>query len=335
MKVLKWMVVPLFVGMMVTTAFMHPATNEITIEAGEESIVVETREHTVGEALKAANIHLSDHVQVNLGLEERIEEGMVITVEDVISVSLEMEGEIHQLYTAKPHVQAVLDHMEIELKEHDRVHPAPMNTLKPNMEIRVIRVEKVPDNQVEEIAYQSITRYSDDLEPGEAKKVQEGMPGRQIVQRATIYHDGELTGSKVENRHVLQAPVDEIIEKGKENVLVTSSGELIHYKEVITMEATAYDAGYQSTGKSPGHPQYGITRSGTRVRPGVVAVDPNVIPLGSKLYVQSANGGSDYGLSDAEDTGGAIKGNRIDLYYESRSEALRFGRQQVKVYVLE
>ena len=335
MKVLKWMLVPLFVGMMVTTAFMNPAMSEITIEAGEETVVLETREHTVGEALKAANIHLSDQVQVNPDPEERIEEGMIITVEDVIPISLEADGEIHRLFTDKPHVQAVLNHMEIEMKEHDRVHPAPMNTLKPNMEIRVIRVEKVPDNQVEEIAYQSITRYSDELEPGETKKVQEGMPGRQIVQRATMYHDGELAGSQVQNRHVLQKPVDEIIEKGKDNVLVTSSGELVHYKEVITMEATAYDAGYQSTGKSPGHPQYGITRSGTRVRPGVVAVDPNVIPLGSELYVKSANGGTDYGLSDAEDTGGAIKGNRIDLYYECRSEALRFGRQPVKVYVLE
>ena len=335
MKGLKWMLVPLFIGMMVTTAFMHPDINEITIEAGDSEILVETRHHTVEEVLKEANIQLSDQIQVTPGPEEQVEDGMTIKVEDVIPVSLEVDGEVHRLFTAKPHVKAVLDHMEVEINEHDLVHPAPMNILNPDMEIRVVRVEKKPDNSVEEIPYQTITKYSVDLEPGETKLVQEGSPGRQILQKKLIYHDGRLTTQQVDHRHVLQEPVDEIIEQGKENILVTESGELIHYKKVIKMEATAYDAGYQSTGKHPGHPQYGITRSGTRVRPGVVAVDPKVIPLGTELYVESANGGSNYGLSSAEDTGGAIKGNRIDLYYESRSEALRFGRQPVKVYVLE
>lgn len=335
MKGLKWMLVPLFIAMMVTTAFMHPDTREITIEVGEEKLVVETSQRTVKKALEAANIHFQEKAQVKPDLEQVIESGMVITVEEVIPVSLEVDGETHRIYTAKPHVQGVLDQMEIELKEYDKIHPAPMSRTKAKMEIHVTRVEKVPDNQVEAIAYQSITRYSDALEPGETRQVQEGVVGRQVVHTMKIYHDGESMGSQVESRHVLQSPVDEIIEKGKEKLLVTKDGELIRYKEVITMEATAYDAGYQSTGKNPGHPQYGITRSGTRVRPGVVAVDPQVVPLGTKLYVKSGNGGSDYGISHAEDTGGAIKGNRIDLYYESRSEALRFGRQPVKVYILE
>ncbi|SFH79190.1 protein of unknown function [Tindallia magadiensis] len=335
MKELKWMLIPLLITMMVTTAFVHPDMREVTIKAGEQTLVVESRKHTVEEVLAEANIQISSQKQVSPALEEKTTNGMTIKVKDVFPVTLEVDGEKHRIYTAEPHVKALLDQVEVVLEKDDLIHPAPMNRLKPEMEIRITRVKTEPDNDVEEIPYQVLTKYTADLEPGETRVVQEGSPGRQILQKTLVYHDGTLSGFTVDERHILEEAQDKIIEKGKENVLITDSGELLHYKKVYTMEATAYDAGYQSTGKHPGHPQYGITRSGTRVRPGVVAVDPNVIPLGTKLYVESVNGGSNYGISSAEDTGGAIKGKRIDLYYESRSEALRFGRQPVKVYVLE
>ena len=107
------------------------------------------------------------------------------------------------------------------------------------------------------------------------------------------------------------------------------------YKEVIVMKATAYDLSYESCGKYPGDPAYGITYSGTHARAGVVAVDPRVIKLGSNLYVESLDASRDYGFSSAEDTGSAIKGNRIDLFIENRSQALRYGVRYVRVYVLD
>ena len=95
------------------------------------------------------------------------------------------------------------------------------------------------------------------------------------------------------------------------------------------MVASAYDLSYESTGKRPGDKYFGITASGTKARPGVVAVDPSVIPLGTRLYVEG------YGFAVAEDTGGAIKGNRIDLFYENRKQALNYGMRKVKVYILK
>ena len=101
------------------------------------------------------------------------------------------------------------------------------------------------------------------------------------------------------------------------------------------MKASAYDLSFASTGKRPGQRGYGITASGTTARPGTVAVDTRVIPLGTKLYVESLDATSDYGFAIAEDTGGAIKGNRIDLFYPSNADAIRFGRRNVKVYILD
>lgn len=94
------------------------------------------------------------------------------------------------------------------------------------------------------------------------------------------------------------------------------------YSRVLSMNATAYTANPAENGGST------RTAMGTQVRVGVAAVDPNVIPLGTKLYIEG------YGYATAEDTGGAIKGNKIDLVFGSTGEAYNFGRRQVTVYVL-
>ena len=92
------------------------------------------------------------------------------------------------------------------------------------------------------------------------------------------------------------------------------------YSRVLTMQASAYSA------QDPGNGNY--TATGSRLKKGIVSVDPKLIPLGTRLYIEG------YGYAVADDVGGAIKGHRIDLAYNSRSEALQFGRQTVKVYVL-
>ena len=95
----------------------------------------------------------------------------------------------------------------------------------------------------------------------------------------------------------------------------------------MSMVATAYDPGPASTGKSPGHPAYGITASGMRAGYGVVAVDPRVIPWAPPLHRLRQR----HRRGHRE----AIKGQRIDLGYATYNEAIRFGRQTVTVYVLD
>lgn len=92
--------------------------------------------------------------------------------------------------------------------------------------------------------------------------------------------------------------------------------------------ATGYTAGYESTGKRPGDSGYGITASGLPAAPGACATDPGVIPLGSVLYVPG------YGYAVAVDTGGAVKGNRIDLFFPEEREALAWGRRAVRVFII-
>lgn len=123
--------------------------------------------------------------------------------------------------------------------------------------------------------------------------------------------------------------------KVEDGVLETADGELIEYSEVMQLEATAYCPCYSCCGKYPGNKWYNITATGTKGRVGVIAVDPRVIPLGTKVYIEGLNGAKNYGYAVAEDTGGAIKGQIIDLYLNTHKETINWGRQQVKVYILK
>jgi len=129
--------------------------------------------------------------------------------------------------------------------------------------------------------------------------------------------------------------VHDYMVKAEYQVLEASDGTLIEYEGVMQLEATAYCACYECCGKYPGNKWYGITATGTRAKVGTIAVDPRVIPLGTKVYVEGLYGAKNYGYATAEDTGGAIKGQIIDLYFDTHRETINWGRQQVKVYILK
>lgn len=118
-------------------------------------------------------------------------------------------------------------------------------------------------------------------------------------------------------------------EKSAKDVLVAAGIANKQYVKELVMSATAYTADYASTGKNPGDPGFGITYSGMKARVGVVAVDPTVIPLGTELYIEG------YGYAVAGDIGSAIKGAKIDLFFNTSRECTNYGRQKVLVYVLK
>ena len=158
----------------------------------------------------------------------------------------------------------------------------------------------------------------DTLPKGMEEVLQEGTPGLDEVQEEVHYNHGEVVDTKELQRTTITPMKPKIIRAGTRDIGVSRSYNRV--KEVISMEATAYlptDGGGD-----------GITATGIRARHGVVAVDPNVIPLGTKLYIPG------YGEALAADTGGDIVGSRIDVVMEDYGEAMQFGRRTVEVYVL-
>ena len=213
----------------------------------------------------------------------------------------------------------------------------------------LVRVKTETVTETEAIIRGIISTYNSNLEKGTSKVIREGNDGFKTSTYSVRYENGVETSKVLISEVMDTKPVDKIVELGTKVVtvfnrtgssvtgstIVTAGGKELTFKNVITASATAYDLSYESCGKRPGDRGYGITASGMQARYGVVAVDPRVIPLGTKLYIESADGSWVYGEAIAGDTGGAIKGNKIDLFFNSRSECLAFGRRTAKIYILD
>ncbi|WP_417044051.1 G5 domain-containing protein [Dysosmobacter sp.] len=197
----------------------------------------------------------------------------------------------------------------------------------------------------EDVAYETVRVANPGMEKGTEKVVQEGKNGVRTSVYEVIWSNGqELSRQFVEELD--STVVDKIVEYGtapeatvninssiasvKKNTdgsgtLTLADGSTLSFSGVKSMIATAYTAGH-------GGADY-TTATGTLVRVGTVAVDKSVIPLGTRMYIVSNDGSVVYGLAVAEDTG--VRGNVVDLYYNTYEECINFGRRGCTVYILE
>ncbi|MCT4619477.1 MAG: G5 domain-containing protein [Marinisporobacter sp.] len=312
----------------------HALTKEVIIKDGEKEIKVEGILFHVNDAIEKGKIVLNEHDQLSKPSDSKVKNGMMIAIKRAYSANIQVDGKLEGIMTANEKVKDILDEYNISVGEKDIVVPALDQKVSKYETIKVIRVEEKVVTEKEIIPYQSIIKYNDTVEDGKTKIIQDGKNGKREAKYKMVYEDGAEVSKELLEENILEQAEDAIVEKGTAMYVATARGKL-RVKKTIKMTATAYDATFESCGKNPGHPEYGITRSGTKVRPGVVAVDPRVIPLGTKLYVKALDGSKDYGFASAEDTGGAIKGKRIDLYFESPKNVARYGKRKVMVYVLD
>ena len=188
------------------------------------------------------------------------------------------------------------------------------------MSIKAITLsEKIEEQEIPEL-YQIIRQPDPTLEKGVEETVQAGENG---LKKATVrvkFEDGVKVSADVLSEVVAVHAKPQIIRVGTRDMVDTSRGAM-RFRGVRYMEASAY---LPTDGSAQG-----LTATGIAAGHGIVAVDPNVIPLGTQVYVPG------YGMGLAADTGGAIVGDKIDLCMESASEAYRFGRRTVKVYILD
>ena len=180
----------------------------------------------------------------------------------------------------------------------------------------------------------------DELLYGEREVYAEGRYG--ILKHTSFVEriSGEEVNRQTETE-VLVEPANRIIHIGtyvpepEEFVLrdgqrLAGCGTVFSYNRHILVETTAYTASFECTGRHPDHPLFGITASGMRAQIGVVAVDTNVIPFGTRMYIEG------YGFALAGDRGGAIRGYKIDLFMNSRAEAFQWGRRHnIRVWILD
>lgn len=248
---------------------------------------------------------------------------------------IDNNGTVKTYKTSCKTVKELLSDLKIKVDDDDIVIPNLDTELKSEGKISIIKVDvKVIEKEVE-APFKTIKKKNKELTHKQSKILIQGVNGKNKVKCKEYYAGDKLIKEEVIHVETLVKPIDQVFEEGTKDVFTNDRGDFTARK-AIKMVATAYEASPRSTGKRPGDKGYGITASGARAKRGTVAVDPRVIPLGTKLYVKSLTPGvPDYGFAIAQDTGGAIKGNKIDLFMDTVWECLQFGRRPVMVYILK
>ncbi|MGB9866621.1 MAG: G5 domain-containing protein [Bacillota bacterium] len=320
--------VPLIVAALAVTLAVSlcwlTSTKQVHIDDYDRTIVVRARAGTVGEVLAQAGVCLVSGDKVEPGIDQPVRSGMRITIRRSMPVTLVVFGEARQVRTCGQVVADVLQENGIQLGEGVAVAPAPEEPVSAGAEIKVMAVETKEVVEKVTIPYSQRKIEDSHLEAGLSRIVNPGAPGVKEVKLAVTYVDGKLASKKVISEKVIKQPVDRVVAMGTLTTL-SRGGQTIRFKRALEVVATAYTPGPESNGIYTD----GYTATGIKATYGVVAVDPKVIPLKSRLYVEG------YGFAIAADTGGAIKGNRIDVCFDTVSEALKWGRRKVKVYILE
>lgn len=318
----KFIMIVLALVSVLTMGFSTALGNDVELNINGKTKTVFTYEKTVGDFLEKEGIVLKNKDLVSPSLDKEIDKDMKIVISSPKSYHIK-DGKKTIIAEASGYTVAdVLDNLDIKLNKLDRVSLPLDEIAKEGMEIRIDRVVVENLENKIEIPFETESRENKDMFEGEKKVITKGEVGQKIESLKNTYVNGILETTEVLKSEITKDPVKEVVEVGTKKGTQAPNGK--NAKRVIVMQATAYDPTAGSK-----------TAMGTRARVGAVAVDPKVIPLGSKLYIESMDGFASYGYATAEDTGGAIKGNRIDLFYNSNAEANRFGRRNVKVYVLD
>jgi 3D (Asp-Asp-Asp) domain-containing protein len=239
-------------------------------------------------------------------------------------VRIVVDGKTVTLSQTGETVRRALQDGQIELGSDDQVAPALDATLPDGGTVRVTRVSFTDGSVETKIPYHTVVRpASRGYRPYHPTVLQEGHVGlKRLTYRARLVDGKEVERTTV-SEEVVRKPVDQVV-VSRQPATLGSRGAYIGAK-TFTVLATAYDPGPGSCGKYAN----GRTCNGKRAGYGVIAVDPKVIPLGAKLFVPG------YGYGIAADVGGAIKGNHVDLGFNSRPGASAWGKKWVTLRIVD
>jgi uncharacterized protein YabE (DUF348 family) len=310
---------------------------------GKETTML-TRQSDLQHLLDEQAISVGEHDRVSPQLGALIKNGDKITIKKTAPIQLIADGETKTLYTTGKTVDSALQDLHIALGTEDKVSPSLYSELSSNAAVKITRVTKEQVAQTIPVAFETEQQSDNTLLKGKELTLQEGKEGTKLIQKQKIYEDGTLVSETVLNEVIQTASVNKLVAIGTKKPTVVSlsassdnsnsiskNGISFGYKKIINnVTLTAYANDIASTGKDSSSAEFGITYSGTTTKEGrTIAVDKNVIPIGWWVYIEGI------GFRRAEDTGSAVIGNKIDIFYESSDYANKFGlKRGYTVYVI-
>jgi uncharacterized protein YabE (DUF348 family) len=288
------------------------ATSLVLKDNGVPQTLYTTLE-TVGQALQQHGVQLYLGDKVDPGLQDRVFPGMTIAIDRSVPVQIEVDARTIDTRTRAEDVAGVLGQEKIALVGKDRVEPPLSTPTREGLRIRVVRVSERIVVEFEPIPFETQWVPDPEVEIDNIRLVEEGQPGLTKRRFRVVYENGLEVERSLEDAWADKPPVTKTMAYGTKIVirtLETPDGPVEYWRKV-RVYTTSYTAA--TCGKSRDHPRYGYTRLGLWLKKGIVATDPTVIPLRTKMYIPG------YGFAFAGDTGGGVKGKWVDLGYPEDS----------------
>lgn len=301
---------------------------------------------SVERSLSENGIALNDGDELSCNREDIVREGMEVVISRAFPVTVVADGETYKLNMASGTVADALNKAVVTIDDDDIISASLDTALTSGMTIKVTRVEYKERTADEVLPFTTQKKNNANLYTDQTKTIRKGVNGRQNVTYKDKYVNGKLVESVKIKSVVTKAATERILEVGTKrrptvsangiytvstlsapsSLQIGKNGVPTSYKRVITGTASAYSGG-------------GVTATGKYVRPGYIAVNPNQIPYGTKMWIVSNDGSYVYGYASAEDTGGFIywsgsSSTVCDLYFDSEGQASAFGRRGVTIYIL-
>lgn len=316
------------------TVLLVDARKTVTVSVNGRSQNFVTYKSVLSVILKNRGIEVGPFDKTTPGLGSKVKNGDKIYIKTAVNVEVNVDNKIISIKSAEDNVQKVLDNSGIILKDQDRVSPTVDAEVSNNLKIVVTRVRSELLKEVKPIDFTTVVKKDDNTGKDVTTVKQVGQLGKKEVTTKVLYENGKVVTKDVISEVITQSPVNKIVAVGTLGVVPVSRGGRVYFTKTVKMRATAYSSDYGSTNKNPGDPGYGITYCGAVAKRDVngfssVAVDPRVIPLGTKLFIQG------YGYAIAQDIGGAIKGNHVDLFFDSSGDVWNWGSRTVTVYIIK
>lgn len=298
-------------------AFTGCSSNGVLIYLGDSDVPIKitNQSQTLSQALASKGLKISEiknKYQPSIPWDSKLLGNSKVELVEKLKVTLVVKGQKKGTYqTAEPTVAAFLKEQRLNLVQGDHVQVPLNKELKENMVIYVDRTEQKVRKEVIDIPFDVKEEINPQLIAGAKETKVEGKVGKELYQVIEKYFNGKpvlKNGKRVVTRKrisLIKKPVTKIVSVGTNRSFSTLK---------VSTTAYSYTGSRTATGKKP--------------KKGTIAVDPRVIPLGTRLYIPG------YGYGVAEDTGGAIKGRIIDLFFHSRSEAMRWGRRTVTIRIV-
>lgn len=310
----KYLIVGLIISFTVLLAWLA-SYNKICVTVDDKKLEYWTQADTVEEVIHELEFEINKNDVVQPSLSTSLDNTETIEIRRGFEVQLKYNGKEQTIITTASNVAELIKANKITLGPLDLVNPDLTTKISLGLIISIVKVEEDKLTITEEIPYEK--KYQDDknLLNGQKRIIQKGKAGTLSKTFLVTYHDGNEQKRELVEEEIIKEPVSEITAVGTKKT-VQRAGKDLDFKRALTVKSTAYT----HTGNK--------TSTGNWPKRGTVAVDPKVISIGSKLYIDG------YGYGVAEDIGGSVKGERIDLFMETKNEAVKWGTKTVRVYIL-